>query len=319
MSIVFRFIVLVFLVVTNIAAECHNKYKMRNFRQLAAAIVICVFCSGFARAQDAVPPGQVYLTVDNRKFGSVEIVLPHGIPPVRIGRVVTPADGAASLPDSTETPSVLDAGPYGILVSLGDRHGLRLLPSLSSVKSLAGSIVITLGPNKLFPPGLNVRKGALLYRLVGNRFVNLRRGFVPAIGDVVALPITVKSGDAGLVDLVNLGTSYGQQVLSNAVHNHMVVATGLLTVNPHLSPDEPDRVFAVMLSMDGQLSDLTNSAPFTLNLDTRTIADGEHSMTVSAMDQKGHTVTSANQLIMVYNHAFGPPAPQTQQNSPLNR
>ncbi len=307
------------LVVTNIAAECHNKLEMRLFRILAAAIFIGLFCSGFACAQDAGPPGHVYVTVDNRKFGSVEIVLPNGKAPVLIGRVVTPADDAARLTASSDTPSVLDAGPYGILVSLGDRHGLRILPYLSSIKSLAGSVVLNLGPNKLFPTGLNVEKGALLYRLVGKRFVNVHRGFVPALGDVIALPITVKSGDAELVDLVNLGTSYAQQMLWNAVHDHTVVASGQLTVNPHLSPDEPDRVFAVMLSMDGQLSDLTNRAPFTLNLDTRTIADGEHSMTVSAMDQKGHTITSANQLTMVYNHAFGPPVPKAQQNSPLNR
>ncbi len=291
---------------------------MRN----SITCVLLVVCTAvLALPSNAQAPPSLstpYVVIENRELGGVKIVMPHRPTPLTIGRVVSVASTFAKSAGSSVTGVVEDSGAYGLLVGLGDKRAIRIMPSLSAMNVPPGTIVLALGDAKLFPPAITVKPGTPLFVSTGRRFEPVRRGFVPRVGDVVALPLDLQDRESSVQQLLDLAAQYVQQLLWIAVKQHMVVANGMLTIHTHFSADEPDRVFAVMLSTDGQLSDLTNKAPFTLNLDTRTISDGLHTVTVSAMNKNGQTITSASRVIMVYNHVFGPPAPKAQQSSPLN-
>ncbi len=291
---------------------------MRSNYILATVSIIFILTTSPACAQKELTRTDAYLAIQNRVFGAISVILPNNSTKLLIGRVVTPAETIGEAGESSGRGVVDNTGPYGILIGLGNGRVLRLMPSLSSLKVPPGTIVLNLGDTKLLPQALNVKAGSPVFVSAGKQFQSIGSTYVPHIGDVLALPLNIADRVGTVQELKDLGAAYVQQLLWTAVQNHLVVANGMLTIHPHLSVDEPRKVFAVMLTTDGQLSDLTNKDPFTLNLDTRTIPDGVHTIAISAMDKRGMTITSASKLIMVYNHVFGPPVPAPQQSSPLN-
>lgn len=98
-----------------------------------------------------------------------------------------------------------------------------------------------------------------------------------------------------------LGDAYLQDSLARAMQEKRTLIDGTLKLKAKLPTNEPDPIMFVTYTVDGRFIATQNVAPFDCDLNTRTLANGEHVIEIRALNRNTRLVTLKRSLITVWN------------------
>jgi hypothetical protein len=254
-----------------------------------------------APVQEAPKQAESYrLRIANTLYGAVEISTDEGKSWTLIARVqkaaVTAAEGGAST-----APSIERGSGNGIAFAIGGRRLLRILPDLPANYKNGSAIVISHAPflglfKDLMPP-----YGSPVQQIVNRRESAIPNDYVPQDGDIllITVPRSPITPDRLAEQVKLLTEKHRSGIVARLQRLGKKPTNGILTVTVNLAAGE--KVSALTYFLNGEVVAIQNQAPFTLKLDTRRWANGEHVLEARAVDMSGAVLTMKKTLLFVEN------------------